>query len=55
MAIENLILPQSPLFNVLNDASTLFTGREKYKKRFNLLWTVVGVTDKQQNLFRLLT
>ena len=55
MAVKNLTLPTFPNFNVNEDVSTLFSSWGKYKKRFGILCTAIGVTDAKQKLSMLLT
>ena len=54
MAVKNLNLPSFPNFEV-EDISTIPTRWEKYKKRFEILCTAIGVTDAKQKLSMLLT
>ena len=55
MAVKNLTLPHFPTFDCNQDISSVFSRWKKYKKRFNLLCTAIGVTDDTQKLSMLLT
>ena len=54
MAVRNLNLPSFPKFEV-EDVSTIPTRWEKYKKRFEILCTAIGVTEAKQKLSMLFT
>ena len=55
MAVQNLTLPSFPTFSTSAEVSALFTQWNKYKKRFTILCSAVGVTDDAQKLSMLLT
>ena len=54
MAVANLNLPQFPTFET-DDVSSIPSRWKKYKQRFELLCTAIGVTDNKQKLAMLLT
>ena len=49
MAVKNLNLPTFPPFDI-TEVTTIATRWLKYKKKFNLLCTAVGVTENKQKL-----
>ena len=54
MAVKNLNLPSFPCFDV-TEVTTIVTRCSKYKKKFTLLCSAVGVTDNKQKLSMILT
>ena len=54
MAVVNLNLPQFPIFET-DEVSSIPSRWKKYKQRFALLCTAIGVTDNKQKLAMLLT
>jgi len=54
MAVKNLNLPNFPTFD-LSENETVSPRWRKYKQRFQLLCTAIGVTDENQKLAMLLT
>ena len=54
MAVKNLTLPSFPTFD-LGEVDTIAPKWKKYKQRFSLLCTAIGVTEEKQKLAMLLT
>ena len=54
MAVKNLHLPNFPTFD-LSETDTIPSKWKKYKQRFELLFTAIGVSEEQQKLAMLLT
>ena len=55
MAVKNLTLPTFPVFDINEEPSKLYTSWKKYRTRFELLCSAVGVTEETQKLSMLLT
>eukprot|EP00111_Clytia_hemisphaerica_P019096 TCONS_00056395-protein len=54
MAVKNLNLPAFPTFD-LGEVDTISSRWKKYKQRFELLCTAIGVTEEKQKLAMFLT